>query len=65
MNIRFRYLAEDEEGMPLELWACNECRRNNNNLILLRKWRLIEQSNDEKILCDTCGVGLENKEKAI
>jgi hypothetical protein len=55
-------MAENEAGKPVEFWACNECRRKNNHAILLRKWKLIEQSNDGTIICEKCGVGELQKE---
>ncbi|MBU0728158.1 MAG: hypothetical protein KKE17_00195 [Proteobacteria bacterium] len=62
MIIRFLYMAKNEAGKPVEFWACNDCRRKNNHSILLRKWKLIEQSSDENIICDKCGAGTTKKE---
>lgn len=62
---RYKYLAEIKKGGQEEFWACVTCRKNNLNLILLRKWRLIDQSNDERITCTKCGDNIANARIAI
>jgi hypothetical protein len=40
---------------PKEIWACESCKKNNSDKILLKKWRLIGQLEDAKEqLCSLC-----------
>lgn len=37
-----------------EIWVCDACKKVNNDLILMGKWKLIDRCRDCAIQCDVC-----------
>ena len=37
-----------------EVWVCDACKKVNNDLILMGKWKLIDRCCDCAIQCDIC-----------
>ena len=38
-----------------QIWVCEECKKKNNELILLKFWKLIGRSVDSEEGCELCG----------
>ena len=39
-----------------EIWVCDACKKVNNDLILMGKWKLIDRCSDcSTVQCDVCG----------
>ncbi len=53
--MRYKYLTI-EEDVEIEFWACDVCRKQNNPLILVGKWRLIDKIPSDIITCDKCSA---------
>lgn len=51
---RFKYhVVSDTPGQ--EVWACEACKKDNNELILTGTWKLVDRCNDDSIPCEVCG----------
>ena len=50
----FQYIIVDSKGWQTEIWACENCRKNNWIEILTGKWRLIDKSETAEFDCDKC-----------
>ncbi|MCX5875245.1 MAG: hypothetical protein NT087_02875 [Deltaproteobacteria bacterium] len=46
---RFKYQMKDSK----ELWVCEDCKKAQADLILLKSWRLIDKKNDDSA-CEYC-----------
>lgn len=50
---RFKYQMKDGK----ELWVCEECKKNQAELILLKSWKLIDRKDDDSD-CEYCSSAL-------
>jgi len=50
----FQYIAVDTKGWQAEIWACENCRKQNWIEILTGRWRLIDKSENAEFDCDKC-----------
>lgn len=54
---QYKYVAYNKTGQDVEFWVCESCRKQNNNLILEGKWRLIDRQDEGIISCSECHCG--------
>lgn len=54
--MKYQYTVKDGRDSLDELWVCADCRKNNSDMILVGKWRLIDKSVDPKLPCRRCCV---------
>ena len=50
----FQYITIDSKGWQKEIWACENCRKQNSVQILTGKWRLIDKCENAEFDCDNC-----------
>ena len=60
--MRYKYLTKGEDA-DSEFWACDDCRKRNNHLILTGEWRLTDKSSDDNIVCEKCSDDGGNAEE--
>lgn len=56
--LRYKYFIEDADWADRETWVCENCRKENNEFILLGYWKLIDKRYDAVMPCDRCGKGV-------
>jgi hypothetical protein len=50
---KFKYISANPDGSSQETWVCSKCKMANNELILLKKWALIDMT-DDPVPCELC-----------
>ena len=53
---RFHYIITSSAKQEKTTWVCGKCKKDNMELILLGKWKLIDRNPDPGP-CDLCGLG--------
>lgn len=62
--MRYKYLTK-KDNVDVEFWACDDCRKWHNHLILTGVWRLVGKNPGDSITCDRCsGDGGEGDDKS-
>jgi len=52
--MKYQYVTDKKGTSQDEVWVCSDCRKDNTNMILIGKWRLIDKSVDPKVNCGKC-----------
>ena len=47
-------MTDGEDDLPNQIWVCDQCRSEHNDLILIGKWRLTDRKEDADIMCAVC-----------
>ena len=58
---KFKYITSSADGRNQETWVCSKCKMDNHELILLKKWVLIDMSGDPRP-CELCELKLVDGE---
>ena len=63
--MKYQYMVKKQDGQAEEFWVCNNCKKANNQKILLGNWRLVDKSTSSVITCKLCEVRVEGDNKEL
>ena len=59
-----KYKYQISGNTDQEIWVCDACKKVNNDLILMGKWKLIDRCCDcSTVRCDVCGDNTADRDK--